>query len=151
MSAEENKAIILRGAEVEAKEGPQAGVALFEAMCDPACTFPDLAFYGLPPTFEGYKQFMSGALGAFSDASGTLEEIVAEGDIVMTWSNLRVTHVGPWRNIPATNKQVSFRVVDLYRFAQGKVIEYRFLYDTFSLLQQIGAIPGLGQVAKEVG
>jgi predicted ester cyclase len=113
-------------------------------MCDPACTFPDLAFYGLPPTLEGYKQFMTGALGAFSDTSGTIDEIVAEGDLVMAWSTLRMTHVGPWRNIPVTNKQVSFREVDLYRFAQGKVVEVRFLYDTFGLLQQIGAIPSSG-------
>jgi predicted ester cyclase len=141
MSAEENKAIILRGVEAEAKGGPEAGLAFFESVCDPACTFPDLAFYGLPPTLEGYKRFMTGAVGAFSDASGTIEEIVAEGDLVMTWSTLRVTHSGPWRNIPATNKQVSFREVALYRFAQGKMIEYRFLYDTFGLLQQIGAIP----------
>ena len=67
MSAEENKALVLREAEARAKEGPEAGLAFFEAMCDPACTFPDLAFYGLPPTLEGYKQFISGALGAFSD------------------------------------------------------------------------------------
>lgn len=84
---------------------------------------------------------MTGALGAFSDASGTIEEIVAECDKIMTWSTLRITHVGPWRHIPATNKQVSFREVDFYRFAQGKVVEVRFLYDTFSLLQEIGAIP----------
>lgn len=141
MSTEENKALILREAEVTAKEGSKAGLAFFEAMCDPACTFPDLAFYGLPPTLEGYKQFILGALGAFADVSGTIEEIVAEGDQVMTWSTLRTTHVGPWRNIPATNKHVSFRGVGLYRFAQGKVIEYRFLYDTFGLLQQIGGMP----------
>jgi predicted ester cyclase len=83
---------------------------------------------------------MAGALGAFSETSGAIEEIVAEGDLVMTWSTLRMTHTGPWRNIPASNKQVSFRAVELYRFAQGKVIEYRFMYDTFSFLQQVGAI-----------
>lgn len=110
---------------------------------EPACTFPDLAFYSLPPTLEGYKQFMTGAFGAFSDASGTMEEIVAEGDMVMTWATLGVTHVGPWRSIPAT-KQVSFREVDCYRFAQGQGVEVRFLSDTFSLPQQIGAIPKAG-------
>ncbi len=137
MSAEENKAIVLRAAEAEAKEGPEAGFAIL----DPACTFPDLAFYGLPPTLEGYKQLITGALGAFSDTNATIEEIVAEGEMVMTWSTLRATHTGSWRNIPATNKQVSWRAVEYFRFAQGKVVELRFLYDTFSLLQQMGAIP----------
>jgi predicted ester cyclase len=141
MSAEENKAIILRGVEAEAKGGPEAGLALIETIYDPACTVPDLTFYGLPPTLEGYKQLITGASGAFSDFSNTLEAIVAEGDTVMVWGTVRATHVGPWRNIPATNKQVSWRAVECYRFAHGKVVEFRFLYDTFSLLQQIGAIP----------
>ncbi len=78
---EENKAIILRGVEAEQKEGLQAMLAIY----DPACSFPDLAFYGLPPTLEGFKQFLSSATAAFSDISDTVEVIVAEGDRVMVW------------------------------------------------------------------
>jgi predicted ester cyclase len=144
MSTEENKAIILRAGEAEAKGGPEAGLAFFETICDPACTIPDLAFYGLPPTLEGYKQLMAGTGSAFSDFSQTLEAIVAEGDTVMVWGTLGATHSGPWRNIAATNKRISWRAVEYYRFARGKVIEFRFLFDTFALLQQIGAIPKPG-------
>ncbi len=46
MSAEENTAIILRGVETSEKRGPEARFAMFE----PACVFPDLVAYGLPPT-----------------------------------------------------------------------------------------------------
>jgi predicted ester cyclase len=136
MSAEENKALVLRTTEAFEKDGPEASFAMF----DPACTFPDLALYGLPPTLEGYKQFSTAAYDAFTDFSSTLEEIVAEGDKVMMWGVDSATHTGTWRNIPATNKRVSWRAVGCYRFAQGKVIECRFMYDTFSFLQQVGAI-----------
>jgi predicted ester cyclase len=137
MSAEENKAIILRGVEAEAKGGLQAVLAIY----DPTCSFPDLAFYGLPPTLEGFKQFLSSATAAFSDISDTVEVIVAESDRVMVWGTQLSAHTGPWRNIPATNKQVSYRFAACYRLAHGKVIEHRFLSDSLSLLQQIGAIP----------
>jgi len=136
MSTEENKALILRSMEAGEKGDMEAVFAIF----DPACTFPDLALYGLPTTLEGYKQFSTAAFDAFTDLSFTLEEIVAEGDKVMVWGVDTATHSGTWRNIPATNKRVSWRAVACYRLTQGKVVECRFMYDTFSFLQQIGAI-----------
>jgi steroid delta-isomerase-like uncharacterized protein len=140
MSAEENKAIILQAIEAEQKEGLQAVFAMY----DPACSFPDLAYYGLPPTLDGFKQFIAVATAAFSDISDTVEVMVAEGDRVMVWLTQHATHSGPWRTIPATNKRVSYRGVACYRFAQGKVIEHRFLMDSLSFLQQVGAIPSSG-------
>jgi steroid delta-isomerase-like uncharacterized protein len=137
MSAEENKAIILQLIEAEQKEGPQAVFAFY----DPACSFPDLAYYGLPPTLDGFKQFLAGATAAFSDLSETVEVMVAEGDRVMVWLTQHATHTGQWRSIPATNKHVSYRGVACYCFADGKVIEHRFLIDSLSFLQQVGAIP----------
>jgi len=138
MSAEENKALILHWLEVEQREGP---AAVLDDMHDPACRFPDLAFYGLPPTLDGYKQFMTAATGAFSEIRNTIEMIVAEGDTVMTWGAQQATHTGQWRSIPATNKRVSYRVIGCFRLADGKVIEHRFLIDSLSFLQQVGAIP----------
>jgi predicted ester cyclase len=136
MSAEENKALALRTIEALVKEGPEASFAMF----DPTCTFPDLALYGLPPTLEGFQQFAKAVRAAFSDASTTVEEIIAEGEIVMVWGMDHLTHTGPWLNIPATNKRVSFRLAECFYFAHGKVIEYRSLFDAVSLLQQIGAV-----------
>jgi predicted ester cyclase len=113
-------------------------------MFDSACVFPDLVAYGLPPTLEGFNQFMAAARAAFSDISTTMEEIIAEGETVMLWGTDRATHTGPWRNIPATYTRVSFRVVVCAHFAMGKVVEYRFLNDELSLLQQVGALPSTG-------
>jgi predicted ester cyclase len=137
MSAEENKATILHMFEIGEREGPQAVLDMY----DPACRFPDLVFYGLPPTLDGYKQFMEAAMGAFSDFSNTVEVIVAEGDTVMVWAMQHATHTGLWRSIPATNKQVSYRFVECYRLEDGKVVEFRLLIDSLSFLQQVGAFP----------
>jgi|SRR5215469_961316 len=136
MSAEENKALIRHGMET-AEQNLEAWFALF----DPACHFPHLPAYGLPPTLEGYQQFLTAALPSFADGQDTVEEIVAEGEMVMVWAIHSATHSGPWRNIPATNKRVSFQEIVFYRLAHGKIVECRVLYDTFGFLQQVGAIP----------
>lgn len=137
MSAEENKAIMLRGVETSEKRGYEARFSMF----DSACVFPDLVAYGLPPTLEGFHQLMATAREAFSDISTTVEEIVAEGETVMLWGMDRAIHTGTWCHVPATNKRVSFRVFVCAHFAHGKVVEYRFLNDEMSFLQQVGALP----------
>jgi hypothetical protein len=40
---------------------------------------------------------------------------------------------------------VTMRGITLYRLAGGKVTEMYWNYDVFGLLQQLGAIPTLGQ------
>lgn len=84
---------------------------------------------------------MEAATGAFSDFHNTAEVIVAEGDTVMVRGTQRSTHVGTWRSIPATNKQVSYRFVECYRLEDGKIVEFRILIDSLSFLQQVGAFP----------
>ncbi len=140
MSAEENKAIVLQAFEASNRGDLETMFSFF----DPACSYPDLPTYGFPPTLEGHKQFVAALTPTFSERHNALETVVAEGDTVMVWLTQHATHSGPWRNIPATNKRVSYRGVECFCLAQGKVIEYRFLFDTFSLLQQIGAIPQPG-------
>lgn len=137
MSAEEHKATILQMFETVEREGLQTDVSMF----DPACRFPDMVFYGLAATLDGYKQFMEAATGAFSAPHNTIEVIVAEDDTVMVWGTQRSTHTGTWRSIPATNKEVSYRFVECYRFAGDKVVEFRLLIDSLSFLQQVGAFP----------
>jgi steroid delta-isomerase-like uncharacterized protein len=136
MSAEENKALIRHAVE-SAEQNLEAWLALF----DPACRFPHLPAYGLPPTLEGYNQFLAAALPSFSDGQDTVEQIVAEEEQVMVWAIHSATHSGPWRNIPATNKRVAFQTITFFRLAHGKIVELRALFDTFGFLQQVGAIP----------
>src|SRR5215472_1790509 len=118
MSAEENKAMVRHGFET-AEQDPEGWLSHF----DPACHFPHLVAYGLPPTLEGYKKFVAAAYGSFTQGEDTVEEVVAEEEQVMVWATHSATHSGPWRTIPATNKRVSFQTVGFFRFAHGKIIE----------------------------
>ena len=51
------------------------------------------------------------------------------------------TLASPEGDIPATNKSVDGRAVELTRVADGKIVENHLYYDNMELLTQLGLIP----------
>src|SRR4051794_24800581 len=64
----------------------------------------------------------------------TVEAIVEAGDTV--WARSRATGVDP-----RSGKPVAIDVIDICRFADGKLVEHWGVPDRFALLHQIGALP----------
>jgi steroid delta-isomerase-like uncharacterized protein len=75
---------------------------------------------------------------AFSDSHITVDEIVAEGDIVMSRMTWRGVHTGPFQDIQPTGKRFEIMGFAVDRFDQGRVVEHIPLFDQFSLFQQLG-------------
>ncbi len=94
---------------------------------------------------EGMKQFMAALGVAFPDKRYTVHDMIAEGDKVVARWTLRGTHKGEWRGIAPTNKQVTLTGVYIFRIADGKDVEDWLEADYLSFMQQLGAIPPLGQ------
>jgi predicted ester cyclase len=61
---------------------------------------------------DGFKELLSVYRTAFPDMRLTIEEIVAEGDKVVTWATFTGTHRGPLQSFPATGKSVKVKDVD---------------------------------------
>jgi predicted ester cyclase len=80
--------------------------------------------------------------GAFPDIQWTLQETVCEGDKIVARFETRGTHQGPFLGVPASGKAIRMTVINIYRFADGKIVEERGQPDIFGLMVQIGAIPG---------
>jgi len=92
---------------------------------------------------EGVKEFISTYRAAFPDARITVEQQLAEGDLVATrWSG-RGTHEGELMGIQPTGKQVTVSGLTISRLVGGKVVEEFQNWDTFGMLQQLDAIPAL--------
>jgi steroid delta-isomerase-like uncharacterized protein len=68
--------------------------------------------------------------------------MVSEGDRVTTYKTFNGTHQGEFMGVPATGRPVSIRVIDIVRFADGKITEHWNVVDVAGLLQQLGAFPG---------
>src|SRR3989449_7959196 len=100
---------------------------------------------GTPGGLEGAKQTLTMYLTAFPDLYFTVEDIIAEGDKVVTRLTARGTQQGEFMGIPPTGKHATVTAIDINRFAGGKSVEHWLNMDTLGLLQQLGAIPAPGQ------
>ena len=68
---------------------------------------------------------------------------IAEGDTVATFKTVTGTHRGGIHGIPATGRSVEILVSDVFRIADGKIVEGWALLDEAGLLRQLGLdIPG---------
>jgi predicted ester cyclase len=81
---------------------------------------------------------------AFPDIHETVEDIIAEGDTVVTRTTWRGTHQGALLGIAPTGKHVSVSGIDISRVASGKFVEHWQSADNLGLLQQLGVVPSMG-------
>ena len=66
-----------------------------------------------------------------------IHDQIAEGDKVVTRKAFKATHTGPFMDVPATGKSITFPVVDIVRLRDGKYIEHWGIRDTYSVLRQL--------------
>ena len=99
---------------------------------------------GVPPDREGIKYLTQMFRAAFPNGAMTIEDMLAEGDRVVTRKTFRGTHTGDLMGIPSTGKQVTIELIDIVRLAHGKVIESWSAADNLGMLQQLGVIPPMG-------
>jgi steroid delta-isomerase-like uncharacterized protein len=92
---------------------------------------------------EAFKQ-LAPAWAAFPDGRFTVENIVAEDDLVAIHWSWCGTHQGEYMGIAATGKQVTETGTTFYRIAGGKISELWGDENALGLLQQIGVVPQFG-------
>lgn len=96
---------------------------------------------GWPTDRAGLQQQVLYFRGAFPDINVTLEDMVAEDDLVTHRQTMRGTHLGEFFGIPPTGRPVEMTGMHLFRVADGKLIEHRANNDDLGMLRQLGAIP----------
>ena len=90
---------------------------------------------------EGFKQYVGGYQAAFPDIHWTVEDQVAEGDIVVTRLTTTGTHQGELMGIPPTGLKVTATAIATVRIADGKIVESWSSWDALGLMQQLGVMP----------
>jgi predicted ester cyclase len=96
---------------------------------------------GLPAGLEGRKIYASALLSAFPDLHVGVEDLVAEGEKLVTRYTVHGTHNGELMGIPPTGKQISIIGIAIDRFENGQSVEHWEIIDQLSLMQQLGVIP----------
>ena len=80
-------------------------------------------------------------LGAFPDLEATVEEMIAEGNVVTVHWLDRGTHQGEWRGIPPTGREMSLRGISIFRLAGEVIVEAGGTADYVGMLRQLGVAP----------
>ena len=96
---------------------------------------------GQEPGVEAMKGMMSMFFVAFPDLSVTIDQMIAEGDLVAGRMTNTGTHTGDFMGIAATGKKVTFTEMHMVRFRNGKAVEHWGNADDMALMQQLGVIP----------
>lgn len=98
-----------------------------------------------PLTRDEFEKSMRMIYAAFPDGSQTIEDIVAECDKVVARLTLHGTHKGDFMGIAATGKEVTQTDIIIFRITDGKITEAWEECDMLNVMQQLGAIPPLGE------
>lgn len=105
---------------------------------------PDFFNHSAPPEMasrEGSKVYLGAFLNAFPDCRFTIDDMIAEGDQVVTKKTFHGTHTEDFGGIPPTGKEVTLQYVDIMRVRDGLITEHWLSMDQLSFMQQLGVIP----------
>ena len=107
----------------------------------------------LPPDWPrgvaGLKQCVAAVRSAFPDFLYSVEKIIAEGDTVVLHVTAQGTHLGEFLGVAPTGRRATWEEMHIYQVAAGQVVEHWVIQDQLGLLQQLGAIPLLGETMEE--
>jgi steroid delta-isomerase-like uncharacterized protein len=135
MSAEENKALVLRWFE----ELDKGNFAIIDELLPADYIDHNPPLPDLPPGREGVLQSSLRLAAAFPDAVHTIEDQMAEGDKVMTRLTTRARFLGEILGFRPTGKVVEVSGIAVHRVADGRLVEHWAHMDMAGFMEQIGA------------
>ena len=103
---------------------------------------PDVLFHAPVPTgatgTQALKQVWPVLLRAFPDLHVTVEDLIEEGDKVVSRNTVTGTHQGEYMGLPPTGRSVTYNEIFIFRFVNGRIAEIWGVVDVFSQMKQLG-------------
>ena len=100
---------------------------------------------GLAPNREGLKQSVTMMQTAFPDLHTQVDDLVAEGNKVVSRFSGHGTQKGEIMGIPPTGKEVTVGGIQICHIVDGKVVEDWSELDYMGMMVQLGVVPPPGQ------
>ena len=91
---------------------------------------------------EGVREVVVRVRQAFPDFAESVEDVIVEGDKVVTRITATGTQRGPFMNAPPTGREVRFAEMAIYRLVNGRIAEKWGMIDRLGVFQQLGLTPG---------
>ncbi|HZJ26463.1 MAG TPA: ester cyclase [Acidimicrobiia bacterium] len=93
-----------------------------------------------PAGREGQRGVCQMVVSGLSDRTVANHYLVAAGDTVTESWTFHGTHTGDFMGVPATGRQIEIRGIEIWRCANGKIVERRGVLDTGAVMQQLGVV-----------
>ena len=97
-----------------------------------------------PAGREGYKRAIVTLRSAFPDLTSTVEQVLVDGDMVVTRYTARGTHLGTFQSVAPTGKRIEACGHTIDRYADGRIVETWDSFDLLAIYRQIGVFRGPG-------
>jgi len=150
MNTEANKKVVLRFIEELWNE---RNLELADELFDENCITHQLRvgsdLKGSRRGAEEMKHHVADWLSSFPDIHFTIEQMLAEGDRVMTQCYALGTHTATWLGIPATGRVIKIQMFVVHRLAHGRIVEDWVLVDSLGVFQQLGLVKESGELLAE--
>lgn len=112
----------------------------------------DARFVGQPPGYgddrDGFFRLMRDFHDAFSDISTKADNWVVGEDRVALHIKGTGRHTGDFLGVPATNNEMEIEGLMLVNVRDGKIVHDITEIDAMSMLDQLGALPEMGQLTR---
>ncbi|GEP92522.1 SnoaL-like polyketide cyclase [Chitinophaga terrae (ex Kim and Jung 2007)] len=106
----------------------------------PDLLHPAFKDYSLPATFppgqDGLQKWITTTSHSFKHHT-QVEELVCEGNNCIAKITMHCRHIGPWRNIAATGKEVSTSGYRHFKLEDGRIIAHWALIDGQTLENEL--------------
>jgi steroid delta-isomerase-like uncharacterized protein len=138
MSVAENKAIARRHFEELWSKGDLS-------VADEIYSTDAVGRCGTNPDQVGYpeceKDLVRQDREAFPDGLAAIEDVIGEGDMVLTRWRFTGTNTGPLYGNPPTGRTVSVAGMHLHRIVDGRIVAVWAHPDSLSFMSQLGLLP----------
>ncbi len=91
------------------------------------------------PGIIGFKQWAAAVRSAFPDFRGSVETVLAEGDLVAGRVTWRGTQRGSFLGVPPSGTQVEIPAFHIVRLSANRIVKWWGAADLLGALEQLGA------------
>ena len=96
----------------------------------------------MPPGRDGLKDAITRVSAGISDARMTVEDVIAEGDLVAVRLTSSAVQTGEFMGMPPSGKRYEIGEIHIFRLRDGRVAEHWHQADLLGMMRQLGATPG---------
>jgi steroid delta-isomerase-like uncharacterized protein len=93
------------------------------------------------PGIEAMNNVITTCRAAFHGLQVTIDDIMADGDMVTARFTARGVHKGEFMGLPPTGKVIAMTGIEIFRIKDGRIAELWGEANLMGLMQQLGILP----------